>query len=187
MTADRQVSAPLVLVLVSGMLSVGVMSWLWVRAPETPAAVSPTTLIVDATTPERAAESFLDAWRKREHEVATDLTAGVAHQKVAERAASDARMTEHERELKVRLWDAMASGRLDLLIDEMAYLDEERVRVAGIASGTLLGEPYERQMQFWLRPAEAGVEADDAHDWRVDDFEFGEILTEVPRVLKLGQ
>ena len=53
---------------------------------------------------------------------------------------------------------------------------EESVLI-GIAEGTFLDQPYEREMEFVLRP--------EAEVWRVEGFHFGEILTEVPRLLEL--
>ena len=175
----RRLSTPLVLALTSAMICVGVAGFLLRGGPEPeeqPADTLP-AIVVDDTTPERAAESFLDAWRRREHEVAADLSVGEARAAVDERAARDAAMSDHERELKRQGWDAMAAERLGLAIREAEQLEGGRMALRGIAEGTFLDQPYEREMEFVLRP--------EAEVWRVEGFHFGEILTEVPRLLEL--
>lgn len=160
------------------MISIGVLGYLVGSQPSTEELGSHRpTLVVDDSSPEDAAESFLDAWRKREHTVAAALSVGEARAMVDARAATDDAMTPSERDLKAQVWDAMADSRLELFLNESEELEAGRLRLSGIASGDFLGHPYERTMQYILTPTDEG--------WRVAAVEFGEILSDVPDVLQL--
>ena len=180
----NRISTPLVLGVASAMVCVGLLGFLWNRrAAEPMRAPTPNEIevLVDTSTPERAAESFLDAWRKRAHDVAAELTEGVAHEAVEDRRRRDEALSPEERDLKRQLWDAMASDRLRLRLDESERLDggeglNEGLALRGVAEGTFLDRPYERRMELVL------VERDDG--WRVRSFSFGEILTELPPSLR---
>ena len=180
----KRVSTPLVLTVASAMVCVGLLGFLWNRrAAEPTHAPTPNEIevLVDTSTPERAAESFLDAWRKRAHDVAAELTEGVAHEAVEDRRRRDEALSPEERDLKRQLWDAMASDRLRLRLDESERLDgseglDDGLALRGVAEGTFLDRPYERRMELVL------VERDDG--WRVRSFSFGEILTELPPSLR---
>lgn len=176
---DRRLPTPLVLVAASAMVSIGAFGMWAAMGPRQREETPPSPEIqVDASTPERAAESFLDAWRKRAHDAAAALAIGRALERVEERAARDARMSDHERELKAQVWDAMARERLRLRLHEAENLEAGGLRLRGTAEGTFLGHPYSRAVEFVLRP--------DGEAWRVEDFSFGEILTETPGALDLS-
>ncbi len=174
---------PLVLAATSAMVCVGLVGMWASRAPaedgERSAATAPNaTFVVDASTPERAAESFLDAWRRRAHDTAARLSVGPALEQVRARAQRDARMSDHERELKAQVWDAMASERLRLRLRSAENLDGGGLHIEGVAEGSFLGHPYSRAVEFTLRP--------EGDEWRVADFAFGEILSELPGSLDLS-
>lgn len=177
MSAERKrLSTPLVLALTSGMVCVGIAGLVLGTGeptPEEPEAEAGAVL-VDQSTPERVAESFLDAWRKREHDAALTIALGDARDRVLERRARDASMTPHERELKQQVWDQMAADRLRLLIDASEMHEDGTMGLSGLATGTFLGRPYEREMFFTVAP--------DGEQWKVVDFDFGDILTEPPRL-----
>jgi hypothetical protein len=176
--SSKRLSTPLVLAVASAMICVGLIGFLWNRsAPETPRAPTPDEIevLVDTSTPERAAESFLDAWRKRAHDVAAELTEGVAREAVEDRRRRDEALSPEERDLKRQLWDAMASERLRLRLDESERLDDG-LALRGVAEGTFLDRPYERRMELVLVEREGG--------WRVRSFAFGEILTDLPPGLR---
>ena len=176
---DRRLPTPLVLVATSTMVSIGLLGmWASVGPDEVAEDTPSPAMTVDASTAERAAESFLDAWRKRAHDTAEALATGAALARVQERAARDAAMSDHERELKAQVWDAMARERLHLRLHEAANLEGDRLRLKGVAEGTFLGHPYSRAVEFVLHP--------DGHRWFVEDFAFGEILTETPGSLDLS-
>ena len=173
-----RISTPAVLALVSGMVCIGVVGFAFRAAPEVDAPDDRTTdIVIDTTTPERTAETFLDAWRKRDHAVAARLASGEALTEVEARRRRDADLSDHERELKAQVWDAMASERLRLLLHEAENLDGGRIRLAGVAEGTFLGQEYEREMHFVVHPGDEG--------WRVEQFHAGEILSNTPQMLQL--
>ncbi len=177
---EARVSTPVVLTLVSAMMSVGVLALLATRGNE-PAAPDPAVTRVDVLddTPEHVAESFLDAWRKREHDVAARLATGSALARVRARAAEDEALAGPERELKQKVWDAMAADRLAFFVEESERLPRGRLALRGTAEGTFLDAPYERALEF--------VTAPEGEAWRVEDLTFGPILSEVPELLKLEE
>ena len=177
--STRKVNGALVLGAASAMVAIGVVAL--TNTGDEPAPVAPPSIqraLIDQSTPERAAESFLDAWRKRDHESALELTEGEAHEAVLARQARDMRLTEHERELKAQVWDAMAQNRLRLMIDEAEELEGNRLRITGTAEGDFLGSPYVRQVEMITRAHPGGMNV-------VEAFAFGEILSELPGELHL--
>lgn len=179
MSEGPRLSTPAVLALVSGMLCIGVIGFVLRCEPDAPEEETPThDVVVDTSTPERAAESFLDAWRKREHTIAARLSSGEALNDVEARRRRDEDMSDHERELKAQVWDAMAQERLRLLLHEAENLEGGRIRLSGHAQGTFLGNEYEREMDFVLHPSDEG--------WLVEQFHAGEILSDTPSVLQLN-
>jgi len=178
MSEGPRLSTPAVLALVSGMLCIGVIGFVLRCEPEPEEVETPAEVVVDTTTPERTAESFLDAWRKREHTIAARISSGEALSEVEARRRRDENMSDHERELKAQVWDAMAQDRLRLLLHEAENLEGGRIRLSGRAHGTFLGNEYEREMDFVLHPGDDG--------WRVEQFHAGEILSDTPSVLQLN-
>lgn len=177
---ERRIPTAVVLAVASTMVSIGIVAVLVAQSGgRDPVETAPrgSRVEVDATTPERAAESFLDAWRKREHDIALSLADGRAKNRVLERQAEDAALTEEERALKVQVWDSMAEGRLRFAIRESEALPGGRLALRGTAEGEFLGRPYRRDMEFTVT---GGGES-----WKVVDFRFGEILTDVPGSLEI--
>ncbi|MEO0324195.1 MAG: hypothetical protein AAF447_14640 [Myxococcota bacterium] len=176
---QRRLSTPVVLALVSAMVSVGVLALLASRPEPAPAPATAARVEVLDDTPEHVAESFLDAWRKREHGVADALSLGPAQARVRARQAADGALAGPERELKQKVWDAMATERLEFFVEESERLAGGRLALRGTAEGTFLDAPYERALEFITAPAGDG--------WRVEDVTFGPILSEVPELLKLEE
>ena len=96
---------------------------------------------------------------------------------VDERAAADEALSESERDLKRQVWDAMAASRLSLYLNESENLEGGRLRLSGTAEGEFLERPYERAMDYVMSETSEG--------WRVESVAFGEILSDVPDVLRL--
>ena len=176
----RRLSTPVVLTLVSAMVSVGVVALLIARGgeDETRDPTGGRVELVDDT-PEHAAESFLDAWRKREHATAARLATGPALARVRARQSADAALAGPERELKQKVWDAMATERLAFFVEESERLPRGRLALRGTAEGTFLDAPYERALEFITVP--------EGDAWRVEDLTFGPILSDVPELLKLEE
>ena len=161
---ERRMPTPVVLTLVSAMVCAGVVGLLWNSGTD-PIHVEelPPPVTVDDRTPEAAAESFLDAWRKRDHAVAETLALGGALDAVRSRRDRD---QTGDPQLE-RIWDQMAAERLEFSVDQSERLDEG-LRLVGVASGTFLSEPYTREVAFSLRETADG--------WRVTDITFGDVL-----------
>jgi len=173
---------PLVLALASAMVCVGIVAIYLAQSDEGPAqegalAGGRPGVSVDTSTPALAAESFLDAWRKRNHGIAMDLSVGRARGAVLARQEADERLTPEELEVREGVWDHMADSRLTLQIDQSEELDDGRVRLMATAEGSFLDRPYRREMGFTLRERHDG--------WVVEHMELGEILTETPDFLDL--
>ncbi|MCB9614667.1 MAG: hypothetical protein H6721_09540 [Sandaracinus sp.] len=173
----KKLSTPVVLALASLMICVGLLGFLWNRTVPAPTAPTPdaTDLLVDTSTPERTAESFLDAWRKRAHELAEEMSEGVAREAVITRRRRDEALSPEERDLKRQLWDSLAADRLQLRLNESERLEDDALALRGIAEGTFLDRPYERRMEIVVVEREGG--------WKVRSFAFGEILSDVPSAL----
>jgi hypothetical protein len=179
---ERRLSTPVVLAAASAMLSIGVIAWVSTSGDADPPpaeARSPNALdvAVDTSTPALAAESFLDAWRKRAHRDALALSAGEAHAAVEARASRDDQLSDEERAAKQQIWNAMAETRLRLMVDGSEDLPEGRVMIHGTAEGEFLERPYERRVSFVLSQVDG--------DWKVERIEFGEIVSDVPDFLEL--
>lgn len=176
--AERRLSTPIVLTLASAMVSIGVVVVIATRygsAGEDAPAPSPHEIPIDTRTPEAAAETFLDAWRKREHVICRDLAIEGALEAVLTRQEEDQALSADEREVKSRVWDAMSSGRLILELSESSEISETAVGLLGTAKGDFLGRPYEREVEFTM------VRIGD--EWKVARMGLGDILSEMPDFL----
>lgn len=180
MPGERTITTPVVLALASLMVSIGLVAYLASRTepPAGDAPPAPGETLVDVTTPERAAESFLDAWRKRDHGAALRISRGEARRAVQDRVAADRTLGPRARAAQQELWDAMATSRLSLVIRRTATLPEGRVRIEGMAEGDFLGEEYRRRVAFLMAP-------DGEDRWLVESMELGEILSDLPPVLDM--
>ncbi len=175
--AARRLSTPVVLALASGMISVGVVAVMATGSNgevEAEAPASPHEIPVDTRTPEAAAETFLDAWRKRDHVLCRDLAVDGALEAVIFRQEEDAALTQEERAVKSQVWDTMATSRLELQISESEDI-EGGIILRGAAVGDFLGRPYEREVEFTM------VQVGD--DWKVSRMGLGDILSDMPDFL----
>ena len=168
----KQISTPLALVSASVMVSIGVVAVIssqYGGADATPteaAPVVPRDVPVDQSTPERAAESWLDAWRTRSHDVALRLSAGVAREKVELRRTREEQMSPEDRALGEAVWKQLADTRLRLRIDESENLPNGNLTLRGRAEGEWMGRPYIRRMEFVME--KRGLE------WFVTAYRFYE-------------
>lgn len=179
-TGAKKVSAPLVLALASGMLAVAAVvfySTLDDGAPELPQDEPADAFEVDDSSPERVAESFYDAWRRRRWTQALEISVGPAREEVIAKRARDEAMPREERIVAERTWDALARAPLTLALDEAEMLGEDRYRLHGTAEYQFVGRPYRRRVQFLVEPA-AGER------YRVAEMELGEVLTELPELFQ---
>jgi len=163
----KRLPTTLVLAAASSMVCVGVIALLWNTAEPTPdprATGAPDAVAVRTETPEDTAESFLDAWRKRDHAVAKQLSVGPALEAVVARERGDESLDPETRSI-VKVWNDMARDRLEFVPDETANLDDGKLMLAGQAQGEFLGRPYERRIRFVL--------SHEAGGYRIYDMELG--------------
>jgi len=165
---ERRLPTPLVLALVSAMVCAGLVGMLWNvgAAPDLEVDELPTPVDVDDRTPEAAAETFLDAWRKRDHAIAEALAIGQALDQVRSRRERDGAGADPQLE---KIWDEMAANRLEFAVDSAENLASEGdMRLVGVANGTFLSQPYAREVAFEMHETPDG--------WRVRSITFGDIL-----------
>lgn len=167
---EKRIPLPLVLAGASVMISVGVAALFMRGSAEAPEDgvlnARPVQVAVDTTTPERAAESFLDAWRKRAHADAVRLSVGAARSRAERRRDTEEQMTEEDRAMADAVWRQMADMRLRLRINESENVSESRIVLRGRAEGEFLKRPYSRNVQFTMERRGA--------DWLVENFDFGD-------------
>ena len=169
---ETRIPRNLVLLLASTMVCIGlvagVVAWMETSGPEVPPDQLARQIDTDTRPPEVTAESFLDAWRKRDHDLAAALSTGRAAEAVEARRARDEALSDEERAIKEQLWDSMAAESLRLRVTRTSYAAEARFRLEGTAEGRFLGEPYRRDVEFAL------VQLGDR--WFVEDMTLGDIL-----------
>ncbi len=183
---ERRLSAPMVLVAASAMISVGVVALLSSGALDEPdarggveqeAMADVVRVAVDRASPSATAESFLDAWRKRDYATARELSIEGAERVVLLRMARESNLSADERELKRQVWDAMAAHRLLLEVDEERPMEGGGVHLSGVARGEFLGAPYARRIGFEVVEREGG--------YVVRLMTLGDVLSETPEFLEM--
>jgi hypothetical protein len=176
---DKRISTPLVLAAASAMLAIAAVVFFSTRdgAPEPDEATGEAdAFTVDDSSPERVAESFYDAWRRRRWPQARQISVGRARAEVLEKQARDEAMPREERIIAERTWDALARAPLTLLLDEAEMLGDDRYRLHGTAEYQFVGHPYRRRVQFLIEP--------EGDAYRVAEMELGEVLTEIPELFR---
>lgn len=142
----RTLPTPVVLALASVMLSVGVAGFGTGRIDGC-GAKDPSLPVVrlHLTTPQGAAETYLDAWRKRRFDLAADVSVEEAHGTASQRARTEALL---EDDAVLKLWRQLADKRLDLDVRETEYPSDDRVILHGLATGEFMKRPYLREVTF---------------------------------------
>jgi hypothetical protein len=164
--------------LASAFLSVGgIAIWVSQRGNEvTPTERTAAQVRIDASTPERAAESFLDAWRKREFERAQGISTGEARAAVDAKIAADQELGDAREEYQ-QIWATLAADRLRFVPEESENMPRNRIALRGVAEGDFAGREYRRVMEFIL------VNAGD--HWLVEEMTPGPILSDMPDILEV--
>lgn len=177
---ERRLSTPLVLSAASAMLAIAAVIFFGLQAPE--AAVQqddePGGLRIDDSSPERAAESFYDAWRRRRWPEADRLSTGEARRQVHTKQASDEAMEHDDRIIAERGWEALAAAPLELHIEQVDMEPNDRFVLHAVAEYEFVGSPYRRRVVMNVRGTEDG--------YRVERMELGEVLTELPPMFRGG-
>ena len=178
-------STPVVLAMSSTMIFVGVVAYVVARTPgqvrqERVARATRAALHTDDRTPEAAAESFLDAWRRRAWREADALAVGEARARVATKREADAAVGPEQRAQAAQVWDALASAPLEVLFERSEEREAGQWLLSGVAAYDFVGQPYRREVEFLVAP----VRADDGTTrYRVARMVPGRVTTPLPDVL----
>jgi len=178
--AEARISTPLVLAAASGMLAIGVVVYLSVSG-RVPAQTDepepePGQLHLDDSSPEAAAESFYDAWRRRHWGAAHQLSVDDARREVLQKEAADAELPRDERIIAERGWDALAQAPLTLNVDRIDIEEDERYVLYATAEYDFVGHPYRRRVVMHVHQTDDG--------YRVSRMDLGEVLTEIPPMFR---
>jgi len=176
-----RISTPVVLTVASSMLVIGGIGFFYAGdgGPTRDDESLPSdyvALSIDDTTPERVAESFLDAWRRRAWDQAASISIGEAHEAVLTKQASDDEVDSTDRAMARQVWDRLAGAPLEVEFVRSDRTAAGGFELHGIASYDFMNAPYRRQMNWIVRP--------EGELWRVEVMETGEVLTEIPDLLR---
>lgn len=166
----RRVPAALVLATSSAMVSVGIVAWLVTRPggdAERAAEAQAAQVRIETQSPESAAESFLDAWRKRRFDLGRQLSRGAARAMVEDRASASEDYPQEMLDLQ-KAWDVLADSRLGYVVSRSEQLEGGRVQLDGVAQGEFVKKPYRRRVGF--------VCVREGGRWLVEEMHLGEIL-----------
>jgi len=168
-----RLSAPLVLAVASGMISVGVVAGYngLHRESLSHQGHREARVHADRTTPERVCVAFLDAWVRQRFEIALELSTGNARNTVI------SRMARHEESVPGVIaletdWDVFARDPLSLVVQETHHQSQGVVLIRGVAEGKLMGNAYKRAMELEAVQRQG--------EWYVDEMRPGEVLTGIP-------
>jgi hypothetical protein len=176
----RRISTPVVLTVASSMLVIGGIGFFYagdggpVRDDSLPSNY--VALTIDDRTPERVAESFLDAWRRRAWDQAASISVGEAHAAVLTKQAGDAEVEGADRVMAREVWDRLAGAPLEVEFVRSDRTAAGGFELHGIASYDFMNAPYRREMNWIVLP--------EGELWRVEVMETGEVLTDIPDLLR---
>ncbi len=180
-TKDKRISGPLVLAISSGMIAVGIAAMIAIDVPEEVAEDEAqrdeyAALVIDDRTPERVAESYLDAWRRRAWDQAAAISIGEAHERALTKQAMDQDVEHDDRVMAREVWERLASSPLTFEWQRAEALDDRGgLYLHAIASYQFMSHPYRRVMSWVVRP--------EGELFRVERMENGEVLTPIPDIL----
>lgn len=149
----KTLPTPVVLAISSLMISVGVGAFFFARSgtdTTTPEARAPEPLSArrDLSSPAKVAETFLDGWRKRDHETTLALSIEQARVDAIGRRDAEAALDDESRAVQRELWPRMANTRLRVDIERTTSRGPGRTYIEGKAVGTFLDKPYVRRVAF---------------------------------------
>lgn len=171
--AERRISTPLVLAAASAMIAIAsVVALSLIR--EQPDAPEGEGGGAQDQTPERAATSFYDAWRRRRWPLALSLSVGDAHAEVLNKQARDEALPQEERVIAERMWDALSRAPLELALDEAEMPEDGTTILHGTAEYLFVNRPYRRRVSF--------VVVRRGEEYRVSEMHLGEVLTPLPDI-----
>jgi hypothetical protein len=169
----RRLSAPLVLAIASGMISIGIVGGYVGLKQESLSHQGhyEARLLADRSTPERVCEAFLDAWIRQRFDLALQLSEGNARNTVISRMARNNESVPGVIALETD-WEVFARDPLRLVISEAHKKTPDWFLIRGAAEGKLMNEPYRRAMEFDAVRRKG--------EWYVDEMRSGDVLTGIP-------
>lgn len=181
-TKERRLSTPLVLSVSSGMVAIGIVALYAIDVPTELAEDEAqrqeyAALVIDDRTPERVAESYLDAWRRRAWDQAASISIGEAHERALEKQAMDQDVEHQDRVMAREVWERLSSAPLEVDFQRAETLDDHGgLYLHGIAAYEFMNQPYRREVSWVVRP--------EGDLFRVERMENGRVLTEIPSILE---
>lgn len=178
----KKLSTPLVLACSSAMVAIGIVALYAIDVPEELAEDEAqrqeyAALVIDDRTPERVAESYLDAWRRRAWDQAAAISIGEAHERALSKQRSDGEVEHQDRVMAREVWERLSSAPLEVDFQGSENLDSQGgLYLHGIASYEFMNHPYRREMSWVVRP--------EGSLFRVERMENGRVLTAVPELLE---
>jgi hypothetical protein len=171
----------MVLAAASAMVTVGIAAMYAIDVPAEMAAEEQerqeyAALVIDDRTPERVAESFLDAWRRRAWDQAASISIGEAHERALSKQLAEQQVSHDDRVMAREVWERLASAPLTVDFNRAEMLDDHGgLSLHAVASYEFMGHPYRREMSWIVRP--------EGTLFRVESMENGRVLTEIPAIL----
>lgn len=179
---EKRISTPMVLAGASAMVTVGLAAMYAIDVPTELAEDEAqrqeyAALVIDDRTPERVAESYLDAWRRRAWDQAAAISIGVAHDRALTKQAMDQDVHREDRVMAREVWERLASAPLEVDFQGAENLDDRGgLYLHGIASYDFMNHPYRREVSWVVRP--------EGSLFRVESMENGRVLTSIPDILE---
>ncbi|MBN8613934.1 MAG: hypothetical protein J0L92_25275 [Deltaproteobacteria bacterium] len=182
---EKRVSTPLVLAASSGMIAIGFVAVMGVQTAgrvenEEEERAQLAALVLDDRTEEAVAESYLDAWRRRAWDDAARVSVADAHDAALHKKQLDQEMDPTDRAMAREVWERLASAPLEVQFTGSEDLEGGAVALSGVAAYQFMGSPYRREVRWEVVPAEG----DEQHLFRVRRMENGEVLSEIPGLLR---
>jgi hypothetical protein len=179
---DRKLSTPLVLAVASAMVTIGIVALYAIDVPAEMAEEQAqreeyAALVIDDRTPERVAQSYLDAWRRRAWDQAASISIGEAHERAVTKQAMDQNVQHEDRVMAREVWERLAGAPLVVDFQRAESLDSVGgLYLHGVASYDFMNEPYRREVSWVVRP--------EGSLFRVERMENGRVLTAIPAILE---
>lgn len=180
--APKKLSTPMVLAASSTMVAIGIAA---LYAIDVPAELAEdeaqrqeyAALVIDDRTPERVAESYLDAWRRRAWDQAASISIGEAHERALEKQARDLDVEHQDRVMAREVWERLSSAPMEIDFQSSENLDDHGgLYLHGVAAYEFMNHPYRREVSWVVRP--------EGSLFRVERMENGRVLTDVPDILQ---
>ncbi|MFN7699102.1 MAG: hypothetical protein ACK5U8_14475 [Deltaproteobacteria bacterium] len=182
---EKRISTPLVLAASSGMIAIGLVAFMGVQTSrrvedEQASRQELAALVLDDRTAEAAAESYLDAWRRRAWDDAARISVGEAREAALRKKRLDLEMDPTDRAMAREVWERLASAPLEVELSGSENLEGGAIALSGVASYRFMGSPYRREVRWEVVPEDvAGRRL-----YRVRRMDNGAVLSEVPALLR---